>query len=139
METDREGVIPLDDKKMKEIAKYFKKYIHVNKTNKYHNTKTTLNGIKFDSIKERNYYIKLKMLEKTRQISDLRLQVPYVLIETFKLENKTFRQMKYIADFVYKDKDGKYHVVDAKGFRTKEYELKKKLMAWKYGIIIEEV
>ena len=107
--------------------------------NKYHNVKTTLNGIKFDSIKERNYYIKLKMLEKTGQISDLRLQVPYILIETFKLENKTFRQMKYVADFVYKDITGKYHVVDAKGFRTKEYELKKKLMAWKYGIIIEEV
>lgn len=79
------------------------------------------------------------MLQNSGKISELKLQVPFVLIETFKLEDKTYRQTKYIADFTYKTKDGKYHVVDTKGFRTKEYLLKKKLMAWKYGIEIEEV
>ena len=47
--------------------------------------------------------------------------------------------MQYISDFTYYDDKDKLHVVDTKGFRTKEYELKKKLMAWKYGIEIEEV
>lgn len=109
------------------------------KESKYHNKKVEFDGMTFDSIKEKNYYIKLKMMQNSGKISDLKLQVPFVLIETFKLEDKTYRQTKYIADFTYKDEQGKYHVVDTKGFETKEYLLKKKLMAWKYGIEIEEV
>ena len=109
------------------------------KENKYHNKQTTYDGYKFASLKERNYYIKLKMMQNSGKISELKLQVPFVLIETFKLEDKTYRQTKYIADFTYKDENGKYHIVDTKGFRTPEYKLKKKLMAWKYGIKIEEV
>lgn len=107
--------------------------------NKYHNKKVIIDGKKFDSKKEKDYYLKLKMLEKAGKIRDLKLQFPFVLIETFKLNDKTYRKMKYIADFVYYDDKDKLHVVDTKGYRTKEYELKKKLMAWKYGIEIEEV
>ena len=109
------------------------------KESKYKNKKCEYNGIKFDSIKERNYYIKLENWQRLGIIKDLKTQVPFVLIETFKLENKTYRQIKYIADFTYVDNEGNYHVVDTKGFKTKEYLLKKKLMAWKYGIEIEEV
>lgn len=110
--------------------------------NKYHNKKTVIDGIKFDSEKEGNYYLKLKMLEKAGKIRDLKLQFPFVLIETFKLNDKTYRKMKYIADFVYYDSKDKLHVVDVKSEATrkdKTYQLKKKLMAWKYGIEIEEV
>lgn len=109
------------------------------KENKYHNKKCEYNGIKFDSIKERNWYINLENMQRLGKISELKRQVEFVLIETFKLEDKTYRKTKYIADFTFKDQEGKYHVVDTKGFRTKEYQLKKKLMAWKYGIEIEEV
>lgn len=109
------------------------------KQNKYGNKKVVYNGIKFDSKKEMDYYIKLKMLEKAGKIKDLRLQVPFVVLETFKLNDKTYKKTKYIADFTYYDKEGKYHVVDTKGVRTDVYKLKKKLMAWKYGIEIEEI
>lgn len=109
------------------------------KQNKYKNKKVVYNGIKFDSKKEMNYYNKLKMLEKAGKIKDLRLQVPFVVLETFKLNDKTYKKTKYIADFVYSDEEGKYHVVDTKGVRTDVYKLKKKLMAWKYGIEIEEI
>ena len=107
--------------------------------NKYHNKKVIIDGIKFDSQKEGQYYLKLKMLEKAGKIRDLRLQVPFVVLETFKVDDRTYRKTKYLADFTYFDDKDKLHVVDVKGFRTKEYELKKKLMAWKYGIEIEEV
>ena len=107
--------------------------------NKYHNKKVVFNGIKFDSKKESQYYAILKMLEKSGKIRDLKLQVPFTLIETFKLGDKTYRKMKYIADFTYYDDKDNLHVVDTKGYRTKEYDLKKKLMAWKFGIEIEEV
>lgn len=109
------------------------------KQNKYKNKKVVYNGIKFDSKKEMDYYIKLNMLEKAGKIKDLRLQVPFVVLETFKLNDKTYKKTKYIADFTYYDKEGKYHVVDTKGVRTDVYKLKKKLMAWKYGIEIEEI
>lgn len=107
--------------------------------NKYHNKKVIIDGIKFDSQKEGNYYLKLKMLEKAGKIRDLRLQVPFVVLETFKVDDRTYRKTKYIADFTYYDDKDKLHVIDVKGFHTNEYQLKKKLMAWKYGIEIEEV
>jgi len=106
---------------------------------KYHNQKCVYKGMKFDSKKELKYYVMLESLEKLGKISELKRQVEFTLIETFKLEDKTYRKTKYIADFTYKDKNGKYHVVDTKGIKTDVYLLKKKLMAWKYGIEIEEV
>ena len=109
---------------------------------KYHNKKTMFDGIKFDSKKESQYYAILKVLEKAGKIRDLRLQVPFVLIETFKVDDRTYRKTKYIADFTYYDDKDKLHVIDVKSDATrkdKTYQLKKKLMAWKYGIEIEEV
>lgn len=109
---------------------------------KYHNKKVIIDGKKFDSEKEGNYYLKLKMLEKAGKIRDLRLQVPFVLLETFKVDDRTYRKTKYLADFTYFDDKDKLHVVDVKSEATrkdKTYQLKKKLLAWKYGIEIEEV
>lgn len=109
---------------------------------KYHNKKVIFDGIKFDSKKESQYYAILKVLEKAGKIRDLKLQVPFVLIETFKVDDRTYRKTKYIADFTYYDDKDKLHVVDVKSEATrkdKTYQLKKKLMAWKYGIEIEEV
>ena len=109
---------------------------------KYHNKKIIIDGIKFDSKKEGNYYLKLKMLEKAGKIKDLKLQVPFVLLETFKVDDRTYRKTKYIADFTYYDDKDKLHVIDVKSEATrkdKTYQLKKKLLAWKYGLEIEEV
>ena len=46
---------------------------------------------------------------------------------------------KYVADFVYKDKQGNTVVEDSKGYRTKEYLLKKKLFEYKFNLKIMEV
>ncbi len=111
------------------------------KQNKYHNKKVEYNGYKFDSQKEKNWYIKFKLMEQVGEIHNLELQKKFTLIETFKLNDKTYRKTSYIADFTYYDKDNKLHVIDVKSpaTRTQVYQLKKKLMAWKYGIEIEEV
>lgn len=111
------------------------------KQNKYKNQKVEYDGIKFDSKKERAWYLKYKLMEKAGEIRDLQRQVPFTLIETFRLNDKTYRKTIYKADFTYYDKEGKYHVIDVKSpaTRTQVYKLKKKLMAWKYGIEIEEV
>lgn len=105
---------------------------------KYKNRKCQYNGHSFPSIKERDRYIYLLGREKRGEIRDLQLQVPFIVQPSFKHNGKTIRAIKYVADFTYIDSDGKLHIEDTKGFRTKEYQLKYKLMLFQ-GLEIEEV
>lgn len=103
---------------------------------KYHNRKVEIDGIKFDSIKEGERYLKLKLLLKAGKIRDLQMQVEFELIPKQGGE----RACKYKADFVYHMADtGKMVVEDVKGKRTREYIIKRKLMLWRHGIKIVEV
>lgn len=108
---------------------------------KYHNTKTFINGIKFDSKLEAKRYTELKLLEKQGLIKDLTIQPSYELIPSFKKNNKTYRKTQYIADFSYYDIDlDKTIVEDTKGFKTDVYLLKKKLFEYNYpNLTIREV
>lgn len=106
---------------------------------KYHAKKTELDGITFDSKKEANRYAELKLLERSGAIHNLQRQVRYELIPAQKKDGKTIeRACHYIADFVYEE-DGKTVVEDVKGYRTKEYVLKRKLMLQVHGIEVREV
>ncbi len=106
---------------------------------KYHAKKTELDGITFDSKKEANRYAELKLLERSGAIHNLQRQVRYELIPAQKKDGKTVeRACHYIADFVYED-NGKTVVEDVKGYRTKEYVLKRKLMLQVHGIEVREV
>lgn len=107
---------------------------------KYHNKKVECDGIIFDSIKEKNYYCELKILRMAGEVIDFERQVTFELQPKFIHSGKTERAIKYIADFVIKYKDGRTVVVDTKGFRTKDYLLKRKMLLYKYpGILFEEV
>ena len=100
---------------------------------KYRSTKAMIDGIVFDSMKERKRYCELKLLEKAGKIKDLSLQHKFELQPSFKKNGTTFRKITYIADFVYFDLERMAIVVeDVKGFRTKEYMLKKKLFEFKF-------
>ena len=71
---------------------------------------------------------------------DLKMQVEYELIPRLTLpDGHIQRKTVYKADFTYKDRTGKTHVVDAKGIKTDVYKLKKKLMYAVHKIVIEEV
>lgn len=110
---------------------------------KFGNKKYTIDGIKFDSKKESQRYCELRMLERAGQISDLQLQVEFILIpaQYREVDGKrkcVERECKYFADFVYTE-NGKRIVEDTKGFKTKDYIIKRKLMLYKYGIRIREV
>lgn len=121
--------------------------------NKYLNKKTEIDGIVFDSRREAKYYLYLKNLLESDKIRDLQRQVPYELVPAvwedkivhLKTKDKTVRRqvqrpITYIADFVYVDcTDNATKVIDCKGFRTKEYMLKKKMMRAFKGIDIIEV
>lgn len=106
---------------------------------KYHAKKTTVDGITFDSKREAKRYQELKLMERTGAIKDLQRQVRYELIPAFDCCGKHYRPTSYVADFVYTDtKSGRQVVEDCKGFRTDVYQLKAKMFAHKYGVLIRE-
>lgn len=110
--------------------------------NKYNNRKVELDGHKFDSQKEMRRYAELKLLQEAGEISDLHMQVAYELQPGFyDNEGKRQQAIKYVADFVYLDKEGKTVIEDVKSPATRKnavYRLKKKMMAYK-GWYIKEV
>lgn len=106
---------------------------------KYGNQPVTVDGIRFDSIREATRWQELKLLLRAGKISDLKRQVPFELIPNHTEDGKvTERKVVYKADFVYNE-NGDLVVEDAKGRRTKEYIIKRKMMLWRYGIKIREV
>ena len=121
----------------------------VKKRSKYGNRKVVRDGIKFDSECEAARFAELKVLQATGKIRNLRLQANFTLVEGYTtIEGGSIKPMVYKADFTYEratvpDCNGTVHwlreVEDAKGVKTKEYLLKKKLMQDEYGITIREV
>lgn len=108
---------------------------------KYNSKKTVLDGQVFDSKKEANRYQELLLLEKAGVIKNLSRQVKFVLIPSQRDEatgKVVERECSYKADFKYEE-GIKTVVEDVKGFRTKEYIIKRKLLLYQYGIRIREV
>ena len=102
--------------------------------NKYHAKPTYVGDIRFDSKKEAKRWQELGLLERAGEIKNLRRQVEFELIP----KTSHGRRIVYRADFVY-DIGGQEVVEDAKGVKTDVYRLKRRMMAERYGIIIQEV
>lgn len=105
------------------------------KENKYHNKKIIVDGIKFDSKLEAKRYCQLKILERAKEIKELKRQVEYVLIPEYVKNGKEIKPIKYIADFTYFDcKNDKFIIEDVKSeaTRTDVYKLKKKIFEWRF-------
>jgi len=106
------------------------------KKSKFNSVINTYNGIKFDSIKEKNRYIDLLFLQKAGEIYDLKLQPVFPLIPNFQHKGVKYRGVKYVADFSYRDKSGQYIVEDVKSAFTRKnraYIIKKKLLLREWG------
>lgn len=123
---------------------------------KYGNKKVTFDGLTFDSKRECLRWQELKLMEKAGKIWDLRRQVRFELIPEQRLADTLGpkggrrrgkileKAVFYVADFIYYEggrpsERGKLVVEDAKGVRTKDYIIKRKLMLARYGIKIREV
>ena len=98
---------------------------------KYGNIKTEVDGHHFDSKKEAEFYVELKMREKAGEVSDIILQPRYELQEAFSKNGKRYRKIEYVADFQYTE-NGIKRVVDVKGMKTQVYKLKRKMFEHKY-------
>lgn len=102
------------------------------KANKYGAKKVTVDGVTFDSGREAMVVARLWIREKAGEITGLKLQVPY------ELEVNGVLICKYIADAVFYDKlAGKFRVIDAKGFETRDFKIKKKLMLAIHNLEVE--
>lgn len=118
---------------------------------KYGNKKIIRDGMTFDSAKEYRRYCELKLLEKAGEITDLQMQVKFVLIPSqrepdiigvrggTKKGKLIEKECAYYADFVYTDKNGQRVVEDTKGMRTTDYIIKRKLMLYVHEIRIREL
>ena len=103
------------------------------RANKYGAKKIEYDNIVFHSEGEMRRYSELKVLEEKGLIKDLVLQPRFLLQESFVYEGKKYRKIEYVADFQYYDNTiNKIVVEDFKGFKTKEYNIKKKMFFYKY-------
>lgn len=101
---------------------------------KYGAKKTSIGSITFDSGLEAKHYSALFIMQQRGEISDLELQPIYPIIINGS------HVCKVILDFRYRDKDGRIHVVDAKGKDTAISRLKRKLVEAAYpGMKVEIV
>ena len=127
------------------------------KKSKYGAKKVTRDGEVFDSLREYRRFCELSRLEEAGEITELKRQVAFPLIPTQREEtcevytrgkNKGLpkpgrvleKEVNYIADFVYTEAStGEVIVEDVKGFKTKDYILKRKMMLYFHNIRIKEI
>ena len=107
---------------------------------KYRNKKT--NG--FDSAREQTYAYHLEALKHAsdpcERVVTIEYQVKFNLIPSQRVRGVVVeRPCDYIADFRVTYFDGRVEVIDVKGFKTKDYIIKRKLMRHVHGIAIREV
>lgn len=97
----------------------------------------------FDSKSEAERYDQLRQMLERGEIRNLKLQPTFTLQEAFvDCNGEAHKAITYKADFTYEVEGSGYHwnrvIEDVKGIRTKEYLIKRKLMADK-GLFITEV
>jgi hypothetical protein len=89
---------------------------------KYNNVRVKYNGIKFDSIAERDCYLYYELIRRSGEIGPITCQPKIYLTEA---------KILYKPDFTFTDlKLGRQVWVDCKGARTDVFQIKKRL--WEY-------
>ena len=98
---------------------------------KYGSRAVEVDGLRFHSKKEAARYRLLKAMEDAGEIEGLLLQPRFPLVVN------GVKICSYVADFQYLE-NGVQITEDTKGYRTREYRLKVKLLKALYGIDVRE-
>ena len=113
------------------------------KANKYGAQKTTVCGRTFDSRREAEVYLELLAQKQAGEIVRIGFQPSYTLLAGFKDNTgKKQKPITYTADFFVTFADGHSEVIEVKGVKTRDYQLRKKLflhMMRETDIIFREV
>lgn len=124
---------------------------------KYRNVKQTIDGVTFDSKRESDYYLQLKLLQKTGEVTDIGFHPKYILQPGYrkccgnvwvdkpgngikgatvcgncKKKMPKTSAITYSADFSVTYKDGHTEIIDVKGMETESFKIKRKLFEFKY-------
>lgn len=112
-----------------DYREYRKKYGSNRKDSKYRSQWTEVDGINFQSKKEAEYYIQLKLLQAAGEVAYFLRQVPFHLPGN----------IKYFCDFMVVMRTGQIRYIDVKGVETNVFKMKKKMVEYHYPIKIELV
>ena len=107
---------------------------HAAGRNKFNAMKTAYNGVMYDSKKEAEYAAKFDQLSKAAgkdKVVKVERQIP------FSFDHNGVHICKYILDFRLTMGDGRVRYLDIKGFETREFSIKRKLLRAFFGIEIE--
>lgn len=88
---------------------------------KYGNSTCFVDGIRFDSRREADYYGQLKMEQRAKLIKSFERQVTFDLVVNGK------RICGHRVDFLVLLNDGSQEVREVKGYATAEWDLKRKI------------
>ena len=105
------------------------------KNSKYGAKSVEFDGIRFASQLEARFY----MFFIDHGFKILELQPRFLLEDSFEIYDwqskkiRKYRKTEYVADFRIETPDGDIFIVEAKGFETEAWKIKKKLFFKKYG------
>lgn len=100
---------------------------------KYKNQRTEIDGHKFPSLREAEYYLLYKSMLQRKLLVKLELQPKFTLQPGFvNREGKKVKPITYKADFLLTYPDGNKVVVEVKGYRTRDYQLRRKMFEYKF-------
>jgi hypothetical protein len=119
----------------------YRKLVNKTKSSKFNNVKSEIDGYKFDSKKESEFYGSLKIKKQAGLIKSFKMQVPYeIIVNNIRIAN-------YFLDFLVENNDGTIEYIDIKGkdkktnkfIKTGVFALKKRLVEAIYGIKISMI
>jgi hypothetical protein len=101
--------------------------------NKYGAKQIMIDGHMFPSHREAEYYLTYKSMLDDGEIVDLELQPRFTLIPAYTNHaGKKVRPCHYTADFLLTYPDGRQRVIEVKGFKTRDYMLRRKMFEYKF-------
>lgn len=101
---------------------------------KYNAKKVEVDGIKFDSKVEAEYYLHLKEMQEKKEIQGFERQIKMTLQDSFYLEGVKgkIRAITYVVDFKVTENDGSITYIDVKGIETDVFKMKRKMFMNRY-------
>lgn len=102
---------------------------------KYGNIKQTVDGISFDSKKEADYYVQLKIEKKAKLIMDFERQVSFELRawQPSKFTGHGYSIIgRHVVDFLITNLDGSKEIREVKGYATPLWDYKRKVFESNY-------
>lgn len=119
---------------------YLKRTTGRRKRNKYGAKKTVIDGIKFDSRMEANYYLELKLMLNKKQIVSFKRQPHFELAPAGKTSwGQQYTKVVYTPDFLVEYPDGHVEAVEVKGRETEAFGVRKRLFYYLYPNIMLKI